>query len=72
MLLKSQDARGGAAQIVIPAGPRLGSLVVEAEDLGKAYGDQLLFEHMEFKLPPGALSASSALTAPARRRCSVS
>src|SRR6185295_10760817 len=34
MLLKSQDARGGAAQIVIPAGPRLGSLVVEAEDLG--------------------------------------
>ena len=40
---------------MIPAGPRLGSLVVEAEDLGKAYGDRLLFEHMEFKLPPGGI-----------------
>jgi sulfate-transporting ATPase len=55
LLAKSQDSRQGPAQIVIPAGPRLGSLVVEAEDLGKAYGDRLLFEHMEFKLPPGGI-----------------
>ncbi|MEA2824313.1 MAG: hypothetical protein QOF03_795 [Alphaproteobacteria bacterium] len=55
LLAKSQDARQGPAQIVIPAGPRLGSLVVEAEDVGKAYGDQLLFEHLEFKLPPGGI-----------------
>jgi energy-dependent translational throttle protein EttA len=55
LLLKSQDNRSGTAQIVIPAGPRLGSLVVEAEDVGKAYGDQLLFEHLEFKLPPGGI-----------------
>ncbi len=55
LLAKSQDARQGPAQIVIPAGPRLGSLVVEAEDLGKAYGDRLLFEHLEFKLPPGGI-----------------
>ena len=55
MLLKAQDNRGSTAQIVIPAGPRLGSLVVEAEDVGKAYGEQLLFEHLEFKLPPGGI-----------------
>jgi len=55
LLLKAQDNRSGTAQIVIPAGPRLGSVVVEAEDVGKAYGDQLLFEHLEFKLPPGGI-----------------
>src|SRR5438270_1267760 len=55
LLAKSQDTRQGPAQIVIPAGPRLGSLVVEAEDLGKVYGDRLLFEHIEFKLPPGGI-----------------
>ncbi len=55
LLAKSQDTRQGPAQIVIPAGPRLGSLVVEAEDLGKVYGDRLLFEHLEFKLPPGGI-----------------
>ena len=55
MLLRSQEARQGPAQIVIPAGPRLGSLVVEATDLAKAYGDTLLFEKLEFKLPPGGI-----------------
>jgi ATP-binding cassette ChvD family protein len=55
LLARSQDTRQGPAQIVIPAGPRLGSLVVEAENLGKAYGDRLLFEHLEFKLPPGGI-----------------
>ena len=55
LLAKSQDNRQGTAQIVIPAGPRLGSVVVEAEDLGKAYGDRLLFEHLNFKLPPGGI-----------------
>ena len=55
LLLKSQDNRSGTAQIVIPAGPRLGSVVVEADDVGKAYGDRLLFEHLQFKLPPGGI-----------------
>jgi energy-dependent translational throttle protein EttA len=55
MLAKSQEARQGPAQIVIPAGPRLGAIVVEANDLGKAYGDRLLFEHLELKLPPGGI-----------------
>jgi sulfate-transporting ATPase len=55
LLTRSQDARQGPAQIVIPAGPRLGSVVVEAKDLGKAYGDRLLFENLDFKLPPGGI-----------------
>ena len=55
LLAKSQDNRQGAAQIVIPAGPRLGSVVVEADNLVKAYGDQLLFDSMNFRLPPGGI-----------------
>ncbi len=55
MLAKSQEQRQGAAQITIPSGPRLGSLVVEADNLAKAYGDRLLFDNLNFKLPPGGV-----------------
>jgi ATP-binding cassette ChvD family protein len=55
LLARSQENRSGVAQIVIPAGPRLGSLVVEASQLGKAYGERLLFENLEFNLPPGGI-----------------
>ncbi len=55
LLAKSQEQRQGPAQIVIPAAPRLGSVVVEAENLQKAYGDRLLFEKLDFKLPPGGI-----------------
>ncbi|MDR1862544.1 MAG: energy-dependent translational throttle protein EttA, partial [Treponema sp.] len=41
-------------KITIPPGPRLGQLVVEAKGLAKAYGDRLLFENLEFTVPPGA------------------
>jgi sulfate-transporting ATPase len=44
-----------AGQIVIPAGARLGSTVVEAHDLEKGYGDKLLIDGLEFKLPPGGI-----------------
>ncbi len=55
LLAKSQEQRGSAAQIVIPVAERLGSLVVEAEGLGKAFGDRLLFENVNFNLPPGGI-----------------
>jgi ATP-binding cassette ChvD family protein len=55
LLAKAQENRAGTAQIVIPAGPRLGSVVVEASQLGKAYGDRLLFESLDFQLPPGGI-----------------
>jgi ATP-binding cassette ChvD family protein len=55
MLQKSQDMQTGVAEIVIPPGPRLGGLVIEAEDLRKAYGNRLLIDDLDFKLPPGGI-----------------
>ena len=43
------------AQIVIPNGPRLGSKVIEVNNLQKAMGDQLLVENLSFSLPPGGI-----------------
>jgi len=43
------------AQIQIPPGPRLGDLVIEAEGLTKGFGDRLLVEDLNFKLPPGGI-----------------
>ncbi len=43
------------AQIQIPPGPRLGNNVIEAHDLTKAYGDKVLFNDIDFKLPPGGI-----------------
>ncbi len=43
------------AQIIIPTGPRLGDLVIKAENLSKAFGDKLLFENLSFNVPPGAI-----------------
>jgi len=42
-------------EIVIPPGPRLGALVVEAKQLAKSYGDNVLFENVDFSLPPGGI-----------------
>ena len=42
-------------ELLIPPGPRLGSLVVEATNLGKSYGDRVLFEGVNFSLPPGGI-----------------
>jgi ATP-binding cassette ChvD family protein len=55
LLAKSQEQRGGPAQIVIPVAERLGSLVVEAEGLMKGYDDRELFENVNFSLPPGGI-----------------
>ena len=43
------------AQIRIPPGPRLGNIVIEAEDLRKAFGNNLLIDDLSFKLPPGGI-----------------
>ena len=55
--LASQDSekRDEAIVLQVPPGPHLGTLVVEAQDLSKAYGDNLLFEDMSFRLPPGGI-----------------
>jgi energy-dependent translational throttle protein EttA len=55
MLAEAGRQQEGRAQITIPAGPRLGGTVIEAEGLAKAYGDRLLIEDLSFKLPPGGI-----------------
>jgi sulfate-transporting ATPase len=55
LLADSAERQMGSAQIIIPAGPRLGGLVVEAEDLRKGYGNHLLIDGLSFKLPPGGI-----------------
>jgi len=42
-------------EIYIPPGPRLGDVVVEAKNLGMAFGDDILFENVNFTVPPGAM-----------------
>jgi ATP-binding cassette ChvD family protein len=55
MLGESADEKEREFEVVIPPGPRLGTLVVEAKGLAKAYGDNLLFENLNFTLPPGGI-----------------
>ena len=55
-LVASQENRViGKAQILIQTPERLGSKVIEAKGLTKAYGDKLLFENLDFSLPPGGI-----------------
>jgi energy-dependent translational throttle protein EttA len=42
-------------ELYMPPGPRLGNVVIEADDVRKAYGDKLLIDDMSFKLPPGGI-----------------
>ena len=55
--LLGQDAaeRERNMEIYIPPGPRLGSVVVEAKNVAKGYGDRLLYEKLNFMLPPGGI-----------------
>src|SRR5438445_8118227 len=57
MLSEAQSApdRADKLEIAIPAGARLGDVVVEATDLVKGYGDRLLIDALSFSLPPGGL-----------------
>ncbi|HET6185226.1 MAG TPA: energy-dependent translational throttle protein EttA [Acetobacteraceae bacterium] len=55
MLSASQERATGVAEIVIPPGPRLGQTVIEAENLRKGYGNELLIDDLSFKLPPGGI-----------------
>ncbi|HEY4589213.1 MAG TPA: energy-dependent translational throttle protein EttA, partial [Thermoanaerobaculia bacterium] len=52
---REYEKRSDQNEIHIPAGPRLGDLVVEAKGLRKGYGDNLLIEDLDFALPPGGI-----------------
>src|SRR6266480_2960428 len=55
MLAESGDQRAQTLEITIPAGPRLGDVVVEADGVSKAYGDRVPIDKLAFKLPPGGI-----------------
>ncbi|MFP5261028.1 MAG: energy-dependent translational throttle protein EttA [Blastocatellia bacterium] len=55
LLSQESERRGRELEIYIPPGPRLGNVVIEADGVSKAYGDNLLVEGMTFALPPGGI-----------------
>lgn len=55
MLKEETEKREKELELYIPPGPRLGNVVIEAENISKSYGDKLLFENLSFKLPPGGI-----------------
>ncbi|MGE6740709.1 energy-dependent translational throttle protein EttA [Allorhizobium pseudoryzae] len=55
LVAAAENRRPGEAQIIIPVGERLGQVVIEAENITKAYDGRVLFENLTFKLPPGGI-----------------
>jgi ATPase subunit of ABC transporter with duplicated ATPase domains len=55
LLNQESEKRREDLEIHIPPGPRLGNVVIEANDVSKAYGDRLLMEDVSFALPPGGI-----------------
>ena len=55
LLEQDREQRNETTKISIPAGPRLGDVVIEADGLEKGFGEKLLFEGLDFRLPPGGI-----------------
>jgi sulfate-transporting ATPase len=55
LLADEQNVRLDRVEIHIPPGPRLGDVVIDAKDVSKGFGDRLLFEGLEFSLPPAGI-----------------
>ncbi len=55
LLAEEDDVRLDKVEIHIPPGPRLGDVVIEAKGVSKGFGDRLLFENLEFSLPPAGI-----------------
>jgi ATP-binding cassette ChvD family protein len=55
LLNQEAERRAKDLEIYIPPGPRLGNVVIEADKVSKAYGDNLLVENLTFRLPPGGI-----------------
>jgi ATP-binding cassette ChvD family protein len=55
LLSQEVENREKELELFIPPGPRLGDVVIEAENVSKAFGDRLLVENMTFRLPPGGI-----------------
>ncbi len=55
LLSQESEKQSADLELYIPPGPRLGDVVIEAQNVSKGYGDRLLFENLEFALPPGGI-----------------
>ena len=55
LLDQEQEKRNDEMEIYIPPGPRLGNVVITAENVSKAFGDTVLYEKLSFTLPPGGI-----------------
>ncbi len=55
LVAQSREKVAETVQIVLPPGPRLGDVVIDAEHIAKGYGDRLLIEDLSFRLPPGGI-----------------
>ena len=55
LLNAETESRASELEIFVPAGPRLGDVVIEANGVGMTYGDRIIFEEMDFLIPPGAI-----------------
>ena len=56
LLNQESEKRGRDLEIYIPPGPRLGNVVIEARGVSKVYGDRIIFEDLNFVLPPGGIA----------------
>lgn len=55
LISKEYEKTNETKELYIPPGPRLGDVVIEADGVSKAFGDNLLYENLSFKLPPGGI-----------------
>ncbi|MDC7219966.1 MAG: energy-dependent translational throttle protein EttA [Spirochaetales bacterium] len=55
LLSQQNEERMKDLQLFIPPGPRLGDVVIEADNVSKGFGERLLYENLSFKLPPGGI-----------------
>jgi ATPase subunit of ABC transporter with duplicated ATPase domains len=55
LLSQESEKRREDLEIYIPPGPRLGNVVIETEGISKAYGDRLLIDNLDLKIPPGSI-----------------
>src|ERR1700731_1320574 len=55
LVAQSREKAPETGQIVLPPGPRLGDMVIDAQHVSKAYGNRLLIEVLDFRLPPGGI-----------------
>ena len=67
---QKQDNVADDLEIYIPPGPRLGDVVIEANSISKAFGDNVLYENVNFNLPKGGIVGVVGPNGAGRRRCS--